>query len=537
VQELNVGTLVATVAAAVPEREAIVERGGRRATYAQLLDRCRRLATVLRSHGLGTHDGPPPEPWEAGQDLALLYLTNCPEYLEGMLGSYLARVGPANVNYRYTAEEVAHLVADSRAPAAIAHARFAHTLLEAASRAGRTIDLLLVVDDGSGTPLPDGATWYEEALAAAEPGTDLPEPSPADLYVVYTGGTTGMPKGVLWRQTDFLAGALGITGTYAGLAEAAAAPGRAELRALPAPPLMHGAAHWNALSCLGGGGTVVLPARPENVDPADLLDTVEEERCTSLNIVGDAFAAPILDEQLARPRDLSTLRFLISGGAVLSPTLKARWVAQVPGLRIVDIVGSSESGRQAVGGGTGPARFERSASAVVLDDERRRLLEPGTGEVGWLATSGPIPRGYLGDEAKTAATFPIVDGTRYVVAGDRVRLLADGAIEFLGRESVTINTGGEKVFAEEVEQALKAHPAVLDAIVVGRPSERWGQEVVAVVALRPGGAADGDLREAAAATIARYKLPKAFVRVDEVRRTASGKPDYAWATSVAAAVG
>jgi acyl-CoA synthetase (AMP-forming)/AMP-acid ligase II len=531
-EQLNAGLLVAAVADAVPDREAIVERDGRRSTYAQLLDRCRRLAAVLHDHGFGAHDGGPPAAWEAGQDLALLFMTNAPEYLEGMLGSYLARVGPANVNYRYTAEEIAHLVADSEARVAVAHARFVPTMLEAADRAGRSFDLLLVVDDGSGTDLPDGATWYEDALAAADPAAILPTPSPDDLYVVYTGGTTGMPKGVLWRQTDFLAGALGITGTYAALAATAAEPGRARLRALPAPPLMHGAAHWNALSCLGGGGTVVLPRHPEKVDAADLLDTIEAEACTSLNIVGDAFAVPILEEQAARPRDLSSLRHVISGGAVLSPRVKARWTELVPGLRIVDIVGSSESGRQGMASGTGPARFERSASAVVLDDARRRTLEPGEDELGWLATSGPIPRGYLGDPAKTEATFPVVDGTRYVVAGDRARLLAGGAVELLGRESVTINTGGEKVFAEEVEEAVKAHPAVLDAIVVGRPSERWGQEVVAVVAFRDGGSADDDaLREAAAATIARYKLPKAFVRVPAVQRTASGKADYAWAKS------
>ena len=533
-EELNVGLLVAAVAERVPDREAIVERGGRRCTYGELVERCRRLAVVLHDHGFGAHDGDGPhDASAAGQDLALLFMTNAPEYLEGMLGSYLARVGPANVNYRYTAEEIAHLVADSDARAAVVHARFAPTLLEAAARAARRFELLLVVDDGSGTPLPDGATWYEDVLAAADPSTPLPAPSPDDLYVVYTGGTTGMPKGVLWRQTDFLAGALGVTGTYEGLAATAAEDGRAALRALPAPPLMHGAAHWNALSCLAGGGTVVLPQRPDRVDPADLLDTIEAEACSSLNIVGDAFAVPLADEQEARPRDLSSLRHVISGGAVLSPRVKARWTELVPGLRIVDIVGSSESGRQGMASGTGPARFRRSASAVVLDDARARLLDPGDDELGWLATAGPIPRGYLGDPAKTAATFPVIDGTRYVVAGDRARLHADGAIELLGRESVTINTGGEKVFAEEVEEAVKAHPAVLDAIVVGRPSDRWGQEVVAVVALRDGHTADDDaLRDAAATTIARYKLPKAFVRVPAVQRTASGKADYAWAKAV-----
>jgi len=530
--ELNVGRLVEAVADAVPDREAIVWRGRGRWTYAELRDRCRRLAAVLAGAGLGVHprDGEL-DPWAAGQDLALLFMTNCPEYLEGMLGCYLGRVGPANVNYRYTADEVAYLVADSGARAALVHARFAPLLLDACRLAGRSLERVLVVDDGSGTPPPDGTVDYEDALATADVSLLTDEPAPDDLYIVYTGGTTGMPKGVLWRQTDFLAGALGVTGTYAGLAAAAAALDPARLRALPAPPLMHGAAHWNALSCLASGGTVVLPAHPEHVEPADLLDTIEQERCTSLNVVGDAFARPLADAFEAEPRDLSSLRHLISGGAILSPATKARWTDLVPGLRVVDIMGSSESGRQGVAHGGGPSRFRPPPSAVVLSADRSRTLAPGDEEIGWLATTGPIPRGYLGDAAKTAATFPVIGGVRYVVAGDRARLDAHGSVELLGRESVTINSGGEKVFAEEVEAAVKSHPAVVDAIVVGRPSERWGQEVVALVALRAEATVtDEELRESAGAHLARYKLPKAFLRVDAVGRTASGKPDYAWAT-------
>jgi acyl-CoA synthetase (AMP-forming)/AMP-acid ligase II len=528
--ELNVALVVEAVAGAVPDREAVVWRD-RRLGYAPFVERCRRLASVLHGAGLGAHGDPAAAaPHESAQDLVLLLMTNCPEYLEGMVGGYLARVGPANVNYRYTAAEVAYLVGDSGARAAIVHRRFAALLPD--------LDVLLVVEDGSGAAVPPGARSYEEALASA-PAVELDEPTPDDLYVVYTGGTTGRPKGVLWRQADFLAGALGVTGTYDSIAGAAAAAPADRLRTLPAPPLMHGAAHWNAISCLAAGGTVVLPDRPEHFDVDDVLATIERERCTSLNIVGDAFGIPLADalERAEPPRDVSCLRHVVTGGAVLSATTKERLTKAVPGLRVVDIVGSSESGRQGVASGTGAGTFRRSGDAVVLDDDRRRVLAVDDPSLGWLATTGPIPRGYLGDPAKTAETFPVLGGVRYVVAGDRARWSADGSgeIELLGRESATINTGGEKVFAEEVEAAVRAHPAVADAIVVGRPSPRWGAEVVAVVALRDDvgdDVGDDELRAACAATLARYKLPRAFVRVDAVQRTPSGKSDYAWARSV-----
>ncbi|MGH9138792.1 MAG: AMP-binding protein [Acidimicrobiales bacterium] len=520
--ELNIGLLVEHVARAVPGREAVVH-GARRFTYRDFVHRCRRLGHVLSAHGLGP------------DDFVLLDLTNCPEYLEGMVGGYLARVAPANVNYRYTPPELAYLVEDSGARAVILHARFAPVLAVAGVRLP---DLVLQVDDGSGTPLLPGALDYEAALAAAPATPVKPVHGPAtpdDLYVVYTGGTTGRPKGVLWRQTDFLASALGIRGSYDELARQAAAARSDRLRTLPAPPLMHGAAHWNALSCLASGGTVVMQEQTEHLDADDVLDTVERERCTSLLIVGDAFARPLIDAQRRRRRDLASLRHLVSGGAVLSPSTKSSWWELVPTSRIVDIMGSSESGRQGIATGLDAGTFERAATTVVLSADRSRLLEAGDDELGWLAQSGPMPLGYHRDPAKTAATFPTVGGVRYVVAGDRARLRADGSIEVLGREAATINPGGEKVFAEEVEQAVRTHPAVLDAIVVGRQSERWGQEVVAVVALRDGSSAsDDELRAACATTLARYKLPKAFVRVEAVTRTPSGKPEYGWARRAAA---
>jgi 3-oxocholest-4-en-26-oate---CoA ligase len=546
VPDHNVAALHEAIAAAVPDRDCIVWRD-RRLAWAVVTDRSRRLAAVLREAGVGPralgHDA---RPWESPHEHVALYLHNGNEYLEAMLGAWKARAAPFNVNYRYVASELAYLLADSRAAAVIYHGSFAATLAEVLPGLPG-LRLLLQVDDGSGAPLLPGARDYEEALAAATPAP--PEGlSPDDRYILYTGGTTGMPKGVLWRQADFLATCLGIRRSEDELVAAAAA--RSGLRTLPSAPLMHGAAHWNALSAWLSGGTVVFPDDTTRLDPADVLGVCEREGVSALQIVGDPFARPLLDEMAAHDYDLSGLRFLLSGGAALTPPVARRFVAAVPGLRVVDVLGSSETGRQAVtqtrsapsmpvesGDDDGPGGFVPEDSAFVLSEDRSRRLRPGDPEAGWLAQAGRVPLGYLGDEAKTTATFPVVDGVRFAVSGDRVRLLADGRLDFLGRESVTINTGGEKVFAEEVEAAVTSHPAVADAIVVGRPSERWGQEVVAVVAFRPGAPVppDAELRDHVRQALAGYKAPKAIVPVDRVVRSPAGKPDYGWARSVAVA--
>ncbi|HEX4902895.1 MAG TPA: acyl-CoA synthetase [Acidimicrobiales bacterium] len=538
--EHAIADLQEAVGAAVPDREAIVWRD-RRITWGALTDRSRRFANGLLSEGVGgavLHDPGAPG-WESPHDHVALLLTNGNEYLEAMLGAWKAGAAAVNVNYRYTADELAFLLGDARAAAVVYHARFAPVLGDALGRAP-SVRLLVVVDDGSGTVPLAGSVPYEQLIGEADADRPAVPWSPDDRYVVYTGGTTGNPKGVLWRQGDFLHTALGIQGSRDELVARAARPDRP--RALPAPPFMHGAAHWNALSCLLAGGTVVIQHDTDHLDPADVLDTCEREAVGSLLVVGDAFARPLLDEQRRHPRDLSALRSLMTGGAVLSPTLKAELVEAIPGLRVLDILGSSETGRHGLATTSAGAEVERgvfqpSGSTVVLDAGRSRELEPGEDEVGWLAQRGRVPLGYLGDPERTAETFPRVGGFVHAVAGDRARRRADGAIELLGRDSVTINTGGEKVHAEEVEQALKAHPAVYDALVVGRPSERWGNEVVAVVELRAGTSPDdvdlADLRATAGEHLARYKLPKALVVVEHVQRSASGKPDYAWARRVA----
>ncbi len=508
-------------------------------SWREVTERSRRLANLLVDHGVTRRTSLADcAGWESPHDHVGLYLHNGNAYLEAQLGAAKAGAAAFNVNYRYVADELAYLFVDSAAAAIVYQGCFAATLAEVLPRLDRR-PLLLRVDDGSGDDLLPGALDYEEALAASSPEPPPVATSGDDLYVLYTGGTTGNPKGVLWRQADFLVAALGVRrkdgSEYESLEELVEPALRRNLATLPAPPLMHGAAMWNALSTWINGGTIVIQDRVDRMDPEDILDCCERHRVSSLLIVGDAFARPLIDEQRRRPRDLSTLRFVLTGGAILSPSLRAELLELVPQIRIVDVLGSSESGRQAVastvaGDEIGPTRFAPSATAAVLDHALTRRLAPGDGEIGWLAQGGRIPRGYLGDEAKTAATFPVVDGERWSVPGDRAALRADGSVELHGRESVTINTGGEKVFAEEVEQVLKRHPAVYDVLVVGRPSPTWGQEVVAVVAATPGHTVDLEgLRAVGAAHLARYKLPKDVVVVERISRSPSGKPDYAWA--------
>ncbi|MFM7509149.1 MAG: AMP-binding protein, partial [Actinomycetota bacterium] len=405
-------------------------------------------------------------------------------------------------------------------------------------------EVLLWVEDGSEAPLVRGALGYETALA--DVGSDLPTGvtsawSGDDLYICYTGGTTGRPKGASWRQADFLVGALGLrhdSGEEFDSIEAVVEAAANRLRCLPAPPFMHGAAHWNALSCWADGGTVVIQEHGERIDPTDIVDTIMNHDVNSLLVVGDPVARPLIDHLRSNPAQPRSLRFILSGGAVLSADTRAALIELMPGVTVVDVLGSTESGRQGIARINDPAEadaaFTPSTDSVVLDADRQHVLAPGDDETGWLARSGRVPLGYLGDPERTAATFPIIDGLRYAVPGDRARWLSNGHVQLLGRDSVCINTGGEKVFVEEVEQSLLRHPAVLDVVVCGRPSRRWGEEVTAIVSLRSGArASDEELIVVAAETVARYKLPKAVIRVPTVQRSPSGKADYRWARAVA----
>ena len=539
--EYNIWDVFASVADACSRREAIVS-GDSRLSYGDLMDRSARLGQVLRSQGLGCRrERAELDNWESGQDMVGLYLLNGREYMEATLGGYGSRVAPFNVNYRYVAEELAYLLDDADTAALVYHARFTPTLAEVLPRIRRR-PVLLQVADASGHPLLDGAIDYEEALAAASPSLADVSRSPDDLYVLYTGGTTGMPKGTLWRQSDAYLACLGgdsygPDATVGTVAQAAAAS--AVSRFIPNAPFMHGAAHWLGLRQLLSGGTIVLNGVVDHFDPVDMWSTIEREQVASALFVGESQARPAMDAFESGSFDATPLKVVIVGGAVTSPETKDRILRSLPHALILDAAGSSETGtalsRTTVAGAGGELGvFQARPGTAVLDSELNRSLAPGEDEVGWFAKTGRIPLGYLGDPAKTEATFPVVDGVRWSVPGDRARLRADGSVELLGRDSVTINSGGEKIFAEEVEQALLLHPAMEDAVVTGRPSERWGQEVVAVVALKPGSvASDDELLQVAAGRIARFKLPKAIIRVGTVVRSPAGKADYRWAKAVA----
>jgi acyl-CoA synthetase (AMP-forming)/AMP-acid ligase II len=543
--QFTVPAVLDAVAAGIGDR-VLLTQGDRRHTYADVVERSNRLASYLHSRGLGHHS--PRETLaghEVGQDLLGIYAYNGNEFVEALLGSFRARVAPFNVNYRYVKDELHYLLADSGATALIYHAAFAPRVNEILPNLPHLRVLIQIADD-SGHDLVYGAVDYEAALAATTPQPPPVQPSPDDLYVLYTGGTTGRPKGVLWRQHDIFMTSFGGRDLYSGkaaesyaeIAERAAAEPGTKLMVLP--PLIHGAAQWGVMTAMTTGQSVVFASVVDRLDADDVVATIEREQVVAATVVGDAMARPLAAAIERGAADVSSLAVVANGGALLTPTTKQRLIDAKPGLIVVDGVGSSETGAQlthmSVSGAVSTGTFKPGPDTFVIADDLGSVLEPGHDGMGWLGQRGYVPLGYKGDAAKTAATFPVVDGVRYAVPGDRARHLADGSIELLGRDSVTINSGGEKIFAEEVETAIASHPAVADVVVAGRPSERWGQEVVAVVALADGATASADELIAHAATsLARYKLPKAVVFRPVVERSPAGKADYRWAREQAGA--
>ena len=541
----DLSTVFRTVAEAIPDQTVLIGRD-LRLTYAQM-DACiDGVAHYLVSRGLGCHiERDRLAGHQSGQDHVGLYMRNGNEYLEAMVAGYRARVAPFNVNFRYVEEELLYLLTDSGARALIYASEFAPNVQAIRNRLP-DLQVLIQVADDSGNALLPGAVDYESITTTTEPADGMPTPDGEDLYILYTGGTTGMPKGVLWRQHDIFMSAMGgrpFTGgpeltTYQDLIDQVVAG--AGLRSfLVLPPLMHGAAQWGVFNTISAGGWVAVPEDVKHFDADAILRLAERERVLSIPVVGDAMARPLVDQIEKGDYDLSGLMALTNGGAPLSPTVRERLLTALPNLIIMDAVGASESGAQMTsiatkGADVQAATFTPMADTTVVAVDFSRVLEPGDGE-GWLARRVFVPLGYLGDADKTARTFPTIDGVRFSIPGDKARYLADGRIELLGRDSVTINSGGEKIFAEEVERAIASHPSVYDVVVAGRPSERWGNEVVAIVQLAQGKTAtDEELIEACRPHIAQYKFPKAFVRTDQVVRSPAGKADYRWAKALAA---
>ena len=529
----NFATLYEAIAAQEPDAGAIVQ-GDRRISWGELDDVASRLAGAFSAWQLQPGD-------RVG-----LYLRNGPEYLELAYGAFKARAVPININYRYRAGEVDYLLLDADARVLVFDGSLASHVAACAELDGR---MLVQVDDGSG-PLLDGAQWYHDVVAGAEPLPPV-ERSGDDHLILYTGGTTGMPKGVVWRHGDLFQ-TLGLPAYQAvGLAvpetpeEAAAVA--AQLRTdgaapvlLSAPPLIHGTALFLAMAAFLRGGTVVLLSSG-SFDADELWRHVQGERVTDLAIVGDPFARPMLSaleaaEARGEPYDISSVRIISSSGIAWGSEVK-RGLRARGQMVMLDMLGASEGGPFATSmtlpGQEPPetATFTIADRAVLLD-EAGRPIPRGSDQVGVLAYKGSGPIGYHGDPDKTASTFRTIDGERYVVLGDLATVAADGTVTFLGRGSMCINTGGEKVYPEEVEDVLRDHAAVSDCYVVGVPDDTYGEAVAAVVlAARP--VADDELVAHVRSRLAGYKQPRHIVQVDELVRSPTGKSDYAWAKAQA----
>ena len=529
--EFNLADLFESVADAIPEREALV-CGDRRLTYAQLEERANRLANYLHANGIGKGD-------HVG-----LYLYNGTEYVEGMLAAFKVRAVPININYRYVEEELRYLFDNADLNGLVYHREFEPRIAAVLGQVPK-LRTFLAVEDGTtieGAAVP--SVQYETAMAASSPMRGFALRSGDDLYILYTGGTTGLPKGVMWRQEDlFFAALMGGNpfGPPPELPEQVSENARAHgvMTVLPTAPLMHGAGQWAALITLYAGGRVVL-APGRHFEPAQVWQLVQDERVSSLAIVGDAMARPLAEVLAASSYDTSSLLVIGSGGATFSEMVKDELRAKLPNVVLIDGFGGSEVGRQGnamppTNNGRRPGpRFQMDETTAVLGEDRRPL-PAGSSAVGTLARRGRIPLGYYKDPEKTAAAFVEVDGVRWVLAGDVAAVEPNGAIVLLGRGATCINSGGEKIFPEEVEAALRLHSDVLDAVVVGLPDERWGERVVAVVQERHGRALTlEDLTSHCRAQIAAYKVPRELHLVDAVQRQPSGKPDYEWARALAA---
>ncbi|MGW8972951.1 acyl-CoA synthetase [Streptomyces platensis] len=536
--EYNLADLFESIVDTVPDREALVyvDHPGtgaeRRLTYAELDRAANRLAHHLADHGIGP-----------GRHVGL-HLYNGIEYLQAAYACLKIRAVPVNVNYRYVEEELAYLYRDADLAALVFDAEFTARVAAALPQAPGLRHLVRVGTPPAGAPEPRIApVALADAEAAASPARGFGPRSADDRIIIYTGGTTGLPKGVMWRHEDIFFSGMG-GGAPTGepvkrpqeLAERVAAGGDG-LVFFPTPPLMHGTSTLTAFIAFHFGQKVVIHRK---YVPEEVLRTVERERVTSVSLVGDAMLRPLVDA-LGGPlkgTDCSSLFSVSSSGAILSETVRAQFSALVPHVMLLNNFGSSESGFN----GTATEDSGPDKGFRLQVNSRTAVVDPATyepvpvGEVGRIALRGHVPLGYYNDPVKTAETFFEARGDRWVLLGDMATVDAGGIVTVLGRGSQCINSGGEKIYPEEVEQALKAHPDIYDALVAGVPDERWGQRVAAVVQLRPGAPelALADIQLHCRTRLAGYKIPRAVVFTDHIRRSPSGKADYRWAKAVAA---
>ncbi|QCB49655.1 acyl-CoA synthetase [Rhodococcus sp. PAMC28707] len=532
--QFNLADVFETVADAVPDRVALTYEG-ENLSYAQLDAEANRTAQLLTQAGISR-----------GNHVAL-FLKNSVEHVASILGLLKIRAVPINVNYRYTPAELEYIFVNSDSAAVVVeiseHQRVLASLLDACPM----IRTVIVVGEIAAELLSAANEHAVSVVSLADarelsPTAEFDSRTGDDLYLLYTGGTTGYPKGVMWRQDDFFRKPLSGGNPYGegareNLAEiASAAKQFPELSFLIAAPLMHGAALYSLFTFFTLGARVVLR---RDFDPRKVVESIEKDSVQVILIVGDAMGLPLVDEMERRKGevDLSSLFSITSGGAIWSTSVRDRMLAVKPDLLLRDNFGASESGND--GAFTidevGTLRMPPSPSMTLVDESLNEIAA-GSEEVGYIARIGNVPLGYYKDEEKTARTFPTrSDGTRLSVLGDMGKVEADGTIVFLGRGSQCINTGGEKVFAEEVEAALHAHPSISDALVVAAPDQRMGQRVAAVIATYPESPelTLDDVQEHCRKTLAGYKIPRSIVLVEEVKRTPAGKADYRWAATVA----
>ena len=527
----NLADLFEIVAAGVPQRLAF-KCGAQQLSYRQLDERATRLASALHQRGVRRGDN------------VGIQLYNSAAYLETFFACCKIGAAPVNVNYRYVAEELAYLFNTLELKALVYGAAFDDEVAKTVPRVP-TLKLLLRVGDGEGSAAA-GAADYEAVLAGGEPTLADPGRSDDDIYMLCTGGTTGMPKGVMWPHKSILMAALGGGGIYFGrppiktpeeLAEFV--PHGPELSYFATAPMMHGAAMWATLISLLAGHTVVVNDQP-SFDAEHVWDIVVRDGVNILSVVGDAMVLPLIRALEANPtrwslRHLSTFG---NGGAVFSKHLQERLKGLLPHISINNSMGSSEAGlvggKERPAGSEGMLQIEPRPDLAVIDDELRIVTAPGS--EGTLARTGYTPVGYYGDPKKSAETFVKLDGRLWVLTGDRARIDADGQYVVLGRGSQCINSGGEKIYPEEVEEAARRYAAVGDVLVVGVPDERWGQKVAAVVQVATGAAFDrAEFERICRAHLSGYKVPKLVCLVDQVQRSPAGKADYTWAKKVAAA--